>query len=463
MSLNIATDGRVLSNNSDLRIVHQTSTDWWGRALGQFVHAQPMNQINRICIHHRGAGVGGAQTHTIANIRNWWPDWHQPGYHFIIQANGEVWQLTHINRQSNGVTNQNTNVIHICINGNFWDGNPARSGNALTHLSSVHLPSAAQQTAAHRLISRLIANSTLSGLTGLSQVRGHRDFDNEAANACPGYTIQNTFRLAQGYPFQTNNNIPGGNAPTINTFVGPATVTVPATGSVGATLSWTTTNATSVEITASNGTAFTGSRPVNGSVTHTFNATASIATGSRTLTLTARNASGSVSRSITMNIQRAGATRPTNFRHLVPRGNFSNVRNGGANGAISAQIPRGNWIRTNDNNNTWVQVQGAQGNPNLGPNPTVLQGNEYNIQVMSNGQSGVVDGGTRTVVVTANGINARRWPVNGPIEATIPQGMTLPVRFRSHADGGAGSGQWAQVQAGTHAGRWVSLLFVRNV
>ena len=163
------------------------------------------------------------------------------------------------------------------------------------------------------------------------------------------------------------------------------------------------------------------------------------------------------------NIGGGGTPPTTNFRHLVPRGNFSNVRNGGANGAVNTTIARGNWIRVNDSNNTWVAVQSSQGFPALGNNPHVLQGNEYNIRVQSNGANAVVDGMTRTVVVTGNNINARRFPVSGAIEATIPSGSQLQVRFRSHADGGAGSGRWAQVQSGTHAGRWVSLQFVSDI
>lgn len=56
------------------------------------------------------------QTTTVASILNYWREelkWKNPGYHFLIEANGTVHNLQPIEKPSNGVAGHNANSIHI--------------------------------------------------------------------------------------------------------------------------------------------------------------------------------------------------------------------------------------------------------------------------------------------------------------------------------------------------------------
>jgi len=427
-------------------------------ALGRGANDRELGDITQIVVHHTATLVHNNQN--TATFENSWsrntdmgfPDDVRGGYHEVILLNGNVEINMQDRRRTWGAALQNTPSWHIAMVGQ-------NNTHQLLGINNIH------QQQLDRLAERIALAFGRFGWNRnhLNRIVRHRDLPGHSNNGCNNVNLTD-LRNAVRNLLPVIPSLP----PTINSFTGPSNVVVPPANSgqsITVALNWTTTNATSVAITASTGTAFVGSNlPPNGGRSHTFGS-ASISTGTRVLTLRATGPGGTATRTLSMTITRGTASTtpaPSNFRHFVPRGNFSNVRNGGAGGAINTTINRGNWIRVNDSNNTWVLVQGAQGNPALGANPHVLSGNEYNIRVQSNGVNGVIDGGTRSVIVTGNNINARRWPVNGTIEATIPNGTRLDVRFRSHADGGAGSGRWAQVQNGAHAGRWVSLDFVRN-
>lgn len=53
---------------------------------------------------------------TVKSIQNYWKNtlkWKNPGYHFLIEANGKVNSLLPIEQVSNGVAGFNSNSIHI--------------------------------------------------------------------------------------------------------------------------------------------------------------------------------------------------------------------------------------------------------------------------------------------------------------------------------------------------------------
>lgn len=43
--------------------------------------------------------------------------WSRPGYHYIIEQNGKVWQLLPEADVSNGVRGYNQNSVHVCYIG----------------------------------------------------------------------------------------------------------------------------------------------------------------------------------------------------------------------------------------------------------------------------------------------------------------------------------------------------------
>jgi len=83
-----------------------------------------MRRIDYIVIHCTAT----PQTTKIQSIRNYWKNvlkWRNVGYHFIVEANGNVTQLSDIVNPTNGVAGFNTRSIHISyIGGVDKDGKP---------------------------------------------------------------------------------------------------------------------------------------------------------------------------------------------------------------------------------------------------------------------------------------------------------------------------------------------------
>lgn len=65
---------------------------------------------------------------SIASIENYWRNvlrWHNAGYHFIIDKNGNYCKLTPLDKIANGVRGYNQNSIHIAyIGGIDKNGRP---------------------------------------------------------------------------------------------------------------------------------------------------------------------------------------------------------------------------------------------------------------------------------------------------------------------------------------------------
>ena len=83
-----------------------------------------MRTIKRIFIHC----TAGPQTQSIQTIKNYWKKvrgWKDPGYHYIIKANGEIVQLQPEEKPSNGVAGYNSTSINVCyIGGVDGQGRP---------------------------------------------------------------------------------------------------------------------------------------------------------------------------------------------------------------------------------------------------------------------------------------------------------------------------------------------------
>jgi N-acetylmuramoyl-L-alanine amidase len=71
-----------------------------------------MRRIDYIAIHCTAT----PQTTKISSIVNYWKNnlkWRRVGYHYIIEANGNVVQLEKIENVTNGVAGYNANSVHI--------------------------------------------------------------------------------------------------------------------------------------------------------------------------------------------------------------------------------------------------------------------------------------------------------------------------------------------------------------
>ena len=84
-----------------------------------------MRDIKRIFVHC----TAGPQNQSIEAIQGYWKNnlkWKNPGYHYIIKANGEIVQLLEESKVSNGVAGYNSTSINVC-----YIGGVDREGRAI--------------------------------------------------------------------------------------------------------------------------------------------------------------------------------------------------------------------------------------------------------------------------------------------------------------------------------------------
>ena len=75
-----------------------------------------MREIKYIVLHCSAT----QPTSSVESIMRYWRDtlhWSNPGYHFIIEANGNIRSLQPVEKPSNGVAGFNANSIHVCYVG----------------------------------------------------------------------------------------------------------------------------------------------------------------------------------------------------------------------------------------------------------------------------------------------------------------------------------------------------------
>lgn len=71
-----------------------------------------MRDIKYIAIHCTAT----PQSATVESIKRYWREnlkWKSPGYHYLIEPNGNVNQLQHLDQIANGVAGYNSVSIHI--------------------------------------------------------------------------------------------------------------------------------------------------------------------------------------------------------------------------------------------------------------------------------------------------------------------------------------------------------------
>ena len=75
-----------------------------------------MRKITHIVIHCSAT----PQTASVESIKRYWKEkmkWNSPGYHYIIEANGNIVQLLDEKLPSNGVAGHNSKLINVCYVG----------------------------------------------------------------------------------------------------------------------------------------------------------------------------------------------------------------------------------------------------------------------------------------------------------------------------------------------------------
>ena len=134
-----------------------------------------MRKINNIVVHCTAT----PQTSTIESIVKYWQKnlgWQFPGYHIIVEPNGEWTQLLHGDYVSNGVKNHNHDSFHIS-----YIGGVDENGNALDNRTQeqketlLYLLKKAKQEYTH------------------ATIKGHRDFPG-VTKACPSFDALNEYK-----------------------------------------------------------------------------------------------------------------------------------------------------------------------------------------------------------------------------------------------------------------------------
>lgn len=112
---------------------------------------------------------------TVKAIQNYWREtlkWNNPGYHFIIERDGEVIQLQHIDKIANGVAGNNEHAIHIS-----YIGGIDRKGKAIDNRTTPQKDS---------MFDKVVE---LTERYPDAKVVGHRDFPG-VRKACPSFDVR---------------------------------------------------------------------------------------------------------------------------------------------------------------------------------------------------------------------------------------------------------------------------------
>jgi N-acetylmuramoyl-L-alanine amidase len=121
------------------------------------------------------------QTATVASIQRYWKDslgWSSPGYHFLIEPNGNTHQLLDFNGVANGVKGFNKESVHIS-----YIGGVNKNGTPVDNRTD------AQKKAILECINCIIDWSDNKCLI----IQGHRDFPN-VKKACPSFDAKAEYR-----------------------------------------------------------------------------------------------------------------------------------------------------------------------------------------------------------------------------------------------------------------------------
>lgn len=127
-----------------------------------------MRTIKRIILHC----TASPQTQTVQEILNYWKyhnGWNDPGYHFLIEADGTVHNLLPVEKVSNGARGYNSTSIHISYIGGVDENKQPIDNRTDAQIQSMIV---------------LVARLKLTFVDAL--VIGHRDLTN-VKKKCPSF------------------------------------------------------------------------------------------------------------------------------------------------------------------------------------------------------------------------------------------------------------------------------------
>lgn len=134
-----------------------------------------MRTINYIAVHCSAT----PQTTKVSSIQNYWKTnlgWKNPGYHVIVEANGNAVELLPIDQVSNGVAGYNSQTINISyIGGIDANGKPTDNRTCEQKVAILHY--------LHKW--RKMFPS--------ARIQGHKDFPN-VKKACPSFDAKKEYQ-----------------------------------------------------------------------------------------------------------------------------------------------------------------------------------------------------------------------------------------------------------------------------
>ena len=155
----------------------------WNATAPDTRRINPMGKITRITIHHAGMGVEEessieavkAELRTIQRSHKGFRHWADIGYHYIIDANGRVWEGRPIKYQGAHAGNSTVNKgnVGIVVMGNF----------------NLQRPTTIQMASLRRLVGYLMQKYRIP----VSKVYTHREISARNglhATECPGKYLQ---------------------------------------------------------------------------------------------------------------------------------------------------------------------------------------------------------------------------------------------------------------------------------
>lgn len=134
-----------------------------------------MRSINYLAVH-----CTATQPDTkIENIKNYWYKnlgWKNPGYHYIVKADGEIVPLLSIDKVSNGVAGWNSQIINISYIGGIDKSGKPKDTRTPEQKSSI-----------------LKLLKELKKVFPNAKIQGHRDFP-KVTKACPSFDAKTEYK-----------------------------------------------------------------------------------------------------------------------------------------------------------------------------------------------------------------------------------------------------------------------------
>lgn len=145
-----------------------------------------MRTIKYIAVHCTASSQKGTIAHLLAHFRA--RGWKSPGYHYVIEADGNIVQLLDEEKKSNGVKGFNSVSINVAYVGGIDD-----AGKAVDNRTQ------AQKTALEKLLVKLKKKYPTA------VIQGHRDFSpdlndngiieqNEFIKMCPCFNAKDEYK-----------------------------------------------------------------------------------------------------------------------------------------------------------------------------------------------------------------------------------------------------------------------------